>query len=142
MTVRRLFQYLLPVVMALCASLQAQTQKGIFNVRDFGATGKKADDALPAIQKAIDTCAATGGGSVFLPAGEYTSGQIRLRSHVRLYIDSGATLYASLDGRTFDKDKAALMYGENLENITIEGRGTVDGQAEYEWRTLSAFDDA
>src|SRR5437879_3882343 len=45
MTVRRLFQYLLPVVIALCASLQAQTQKGIFNVRDFGATGKKADDA-------------------------------------------------------------------------------------------------
>jgi polygalacturonase len=78
--------------------LQAQTQKAVFNVRDFGATGKKADDALPAIQKAIETCAAAGGGTVFLPAGEYTSGQIRLKSHVRVYVDSGATLYASLDG--------------------------------------------
>jgi len=142
MMVRRLFQYLLPIVIALCASLQAQTQEGIFNVRDFGATGKKADDALPAIQKAIDTCAATGGGTVFLPGGEYTSGQVRLRSHVRLYIDSGATLYASLDGRAFDKDKASLIYAEDVENISIEGRGTVDGQSEYEWRTLTDFDDA
>jgi len=142
MTVHRFFQYLVPVVMALCASLQAQAEKGIFNVRDFGATGKKADDAQPAIQKAIDSCAAAGGGTVFLPAGEYTSGQIRLRSHVRLYVDSGATLYASLDGRAFDKDKAALIYAEDVENISIEGRGTVDGQSEYEWRTLTDFDDA
>src|SRR5437667_3193067 len=141
MMVRRPFQYLL-LVMALCASLQAQTQEGIFNVRDFGATGRKSDDALPAIQKAIDTCVAAGGGTVFLPAGEYTSGQIRLKSHVRLYIDSGATLFASLDGKAFDKDKAALIYAQDVENITIEGRGTVDGQADYEWRTLTDFDDA
>src|SRR5256884_8734419 len=105
--------------MALCASLQAQAEKGTFNVRAFGATGKKADDALPAIQKAIDSCAAAGGGTVFLPAGEYTSGQIRLRSHVRLYVDSGATLYASLDGRAFDKDKAALVFAEDVENISV-----------------------
>src|SRR6266536_2388820 len=130
------------VSLVLSARLQAQAGPAVFNVKDYGATGRKSDDALPAIQKAINTCAAAGGGTVFLPAGEYTSGQIRLRSHVRLYIDAGATLFASLDGRAFDKDKAALIYGENLENITIEGRGTVDGQAEYEWRTVPDFDDA
>ena len=130
------------MTLSLCASLQAQTQKIFFNVRDFGATGRKSDDALPAIQKAIDTCAEAGGGTVFLPAGQYTSGQIRLKSHVRLYIDSGATLFASLDGKAFDKDKAALIYAQDVENISIEGRGTVDGQADYEWRTLTDFDDA
>jgi polygalacturonase len=134
------------LLLSLTAPLACLAQSGgrtsVFNVRDFGATGRKADDALPAIQKAIEKCAASGGGTVYLPAGEYTSGQIRLRSHVRFYIDSGATLYASLDGRTFDKDKASLFYGEDLQNITIEGRGTVDGQAEYEWRQLTDFDDA
>jgi polygalacturonase len=126
----------------VCLLLRAQPGAPVFNVKDYGATGKKADDALPAIQKAIETCARAGGGTVYLPAGQYTSGQIRLRSHVRLYIDSGATLFASLDSRAFEKDKAALIYGEDLENITIEGRGTVDGQATYEWRTLNDFDDA
>lgn len=29
---------------------------------------------------------------------------------------------------------SALLYGEDIENITIEGRGTTDGQAEYNWR--------
>lgn len=122
--------------------LQAAPHTAIFDVRDYGATGRKADDALPAIQKAIDLCGAGGGGTVLIPAGEYSSGQIHLRSHVRLYIDSGATLYASKNGHDFDKDKAALLYGEDLEDITIEGRGTVDGQAAYEWRQLSDFDDA
>ena len=127
---------------SVCLLLRAQPGAPVFNVKDYGATGRKADDALPAIQKAIETCARAGGGTVYLPAGQYTSGQIRLRSHVRLYIDSGATLFASLDSRAFEKDKAALIYGEDLENITIEGRGTVDGQATYEWRTLNDFDDA
>ena len=38
-------------------------------------------------------------------------------------------------------DKEALIFGENLESISIEGRGTVDGQAEYEWRPDDIEDD-
>ena len=30
--------------------------------------------------------------------------------------------------------KAALLYGEDVQDISIEGRGTVDGQSEYIWR--------
>src|SRR5262245_49745582 len=97
-----------------------------FNVKDHGATGKQADDARPAIQAAIDACAAAGGGRVRLPAGEYTSGELRLRSHVELSLDAGATLFASTDPGAFTK--GALLYGEDLENLTIEGRGIIDGQ--------------
>jgi polygalacturonase len=125
--------------------LLADAKDSRYNVRDFGATGKKADNAQAAIQKAVDTCAAAGGGTVLIPAGEYTSGTIRLRSHVRIYIESGATLYASKNGADFylgaKKDRAAVFYGEDVDNITIEGRGTVDGQAEYLWRIMD-FDDA
>jgi hypothetical protein len=109
----------------------------VFNVKEYGATGKKADNAGPAIQKAIDEAAAAGGGVVYLPPGEFTSGTLRLRSHVNIYIESGATLFASEDPAAFDLQKAqskdALFFGEDLEDISIGGRGTVDGQAKYFW---------
>jgi hypothetical protein len=110
----------------------------VFNVRDFGATGKKADAAGAAIQRAVDACSEAGGGMVYLPPGEYTSGTIHLRSHVRFFIEAGTTIFASRDKQ--DYDKLALFYGEDLDNITLEGRGRVDGQSEYEWR-LNDMDD-
>jgi len=103
-----------------------------FDVRDFGATGRRGDDARPALQKAIDACAAAGGGTVLVPPGEYVTGSLELRSHVRVVVDSGATLLSAKGRAAFPKD--ALFYGEDLENVTLEGRGSVDGRAEYEWR--------
>jgi hypothetical protein len=111
----------------------------IFDVKDFGATGNKADSAQQAIQKAVDSCAAAGGGLVYLPPGEYSSGTIHLRSHVRFFIEAGATLYSIKDKGTFDRD--ALLYGEDLVNVTLEGRGTVNGQAAYERRLRGDFHD-
>lgn len=125
-------------ILFLACSLRA-ADRSIFNVKDFGATGKKSDDARAAVQKAIDACAAAGGGTVYIPPGEYTSGTLHLRSHVRFLVDAGATLLASKDPSAFDK--AALLYGEDADNISIEGRGTLDGQSEYEWR-LNDLDDA
>ena len=112
--------------------------QAMFNVRNYGATGAKSDDARPAIQSAIDACGKAGGGMVYLPPGQYTSGRLTLRSHVRFHIEAGATLFASPDPKAYSgytvPSQAALFFGEGVENITIEGRGTVDGQAEYEWR--------
>ncbi len=109
----------------------------IFNVRKYGASGRKDEFAQPALQGAIDACAAAGGGMVYLPPGEYTTGTLHLRSHVRLHLEAGATLYSSKSPEHFDK--RGLLYAEDVENITLEGRGTVDGQADYyrgamEWR--------
>jgi hypothetical protein len=114
-----------------------------FSVRDYGASGQKADNATPAIQKAVDTCAEAGGGMVYLPPGEYTSGTVHLRSHVRFHLEAGATLYSSKNRADFsakEDGREALIYGEDLQNISLEGRGTVDGQADYEWR-VQDFDD-
>ena len=119
---------------ALCA-------QPVYNVKDYGATGRKEDNARPALQQAIDACGKAGGGTVYVPPGEYTSGQLRLRSGVRLYIEAGATLLASLDAREFDAGpKAALIFGEDLHDIAIEGRGIINGQASYEWK-LNDFTD-
>jgi Glycosyl hydrolases family 28 len=133
---------LLLLVCAGSSSLYASDQASfhvmaVFNIRDYGATGKKADDAQGAIQKAIDAAGAAGGGVVYLPPGAYTSGTLRLRSHVNIYIESGATLFGSEDPAAFDsqrvKSKDALFFGEDVEDIAIGGRGTVDGQQKYFW---------
>jgi hypothetical protein len=136
---RRAFPAIL-LALGLAATAQAQgAAPRAFNVRDFGATGRKADSAQAAIQKAIDACAAAGGGMVYVPPGEYSSGTLHLKSHVRLYVEAGATIYSIKDKTAFDKD--ALIYAENAEHISLEGRGTIDGQAGYDWRPDDIEDD-
>jgi hypothetical protein len=122
--------------------LNALAQGGpprVFDVKDFGASGAKPENAQAAIQRAIDSCAQSGGGMVYFPPGEYASGTIHLRSHVRLFLEAGATIFSIKEKSAFDKD--ALIYGEDLENITLEGRGTIDGEGEYEWRLNDIEDD-
>src|SRR3974390_1882542 len=97
----------------VAAFVLAASAQPVFNSKDYGATGRKQDDARPALQKAIDACGKAGGGTVYVPPGEYTSGQLRFPPGVRLYLEAGATIFASLDGRQFDPaPKSALIYGE------------------------------
>jgi polygalacturonase len=69
----------------------------MWNVRKFGALGDRATHDRDAIQAAINACAQAGGGTVHLPPGDYLSGSLHLRSHVTLYLEAGATLWASTD---------------------------------------------
>jgi hypothetical protein len=117
------------LVVLLAPAAHAQGNPATCNVKNYGATGNQADDAQTAIQNALDACAKAGGGKVLLPPGDYTSGTLHLRSHVTLEIEAGATLYASEDSARYDKP--GLLYGEDLQNISIQGRGTVDGQGDY-----------
>src|SRR5438874_12333938 len=119
-------------------SAQAIPAIALFNVIDYGATGQPAGSAQAAIQRAIDTCAAAGGGVVYFPPGAYTTGTLHLRSHVRILVEAGATLYSSKDRASFDKP--ALFFADGVENITLEGRGTIDGLAEYQWRDTEYLD--
>jgi polygalacturonase len=133
------FLFACATVMAIAS--QSSPAQRVFDVTNYGATGHKGDDARPALQKAIDACGKAGGGRVYVPPGEYTSGQLHLRSGVRLYVEAGATIYASLDGSQFDDaKKAALIYGEDLHDIALEGAGTLDGQATYEWHLNTMTD--
>ncbi len=110
------------------------------NVRDHGATGDGSRTQTKAIQNAIDACVRAGGGTVLFPPGRYLSGTLFLKSHVTLYLDSGATLLGSKDLNdypvTVQKPRSytdnytdkSLIYAEDCENIGIAGRGTIDGQ--------------
>jgi polygalacturonase len=116
----------------------------VFDVKDYGAAGDGITKDTAAIQAAIDAAAGTG-GSVYLHDGTFLSGMIRLKSNMTLYIDSSATLKGSTSaadypdthpltyntqlGPTANCNKA-LVYAENVENVTIDGGGTIDGSGD------------
>src|SRR5215204_6199635 len=129
-------------------SVQAANSYGFtFDVRTYGAKGDgKALDS-PSINKAIEKAAAGGGGTVFFPAGTYRSFSIRLKSNVSLYFDQGSILLAaSPDDRDGKYDPPeqnpsnkyqdfghthfhnSLIWGENLENVSILGPGMIWGK--------------
>lgn len=101
----------------------------VWDVTELGAKGDKQTNSGPAIQAAIDQCAAAGGGTVFVPAGNYLCGQLALKSNVTLHIEAGATLWVSPKKEDYSKGNR-FLFAEGQGNVTIEGRGTIHGTGE------------
>jgi polygalacturonase len=118
-------------LLAWC-SLAADLPTSVCDVMRHGAKADGATNDAPAIQQAIDSCAASG-GMVFFPAGNYLSGTIVLKSNVTLHLSEGATLWASK--RPEDFKPLHLIYAKDAENITLEGDGTINGNGEAYWDT-------
>ncbi|MFZ2022711.1 MAG: glycoside hydrolase family 28 protein [Terracidiphilus sp.] len=110
--------------------------KVTINVKDLGATGDgKTKDTL-ALQLAIDRCAALGGGEVVVPAGDYATGGLALRSDVTLRIEDGASLLGSGDMADYPvtevrwegrwiKGYSAFISAVDAENVGIAGPGEI-----------------
>jgi len=111
-------------LIALAGALRAQS----FDVTHYGAVGDHLTLNTAALQKAIDACAASGGGTVYFPAGKFLSGTLTLKSDVTLYLSPGAVLLAST--RIADYPLKHLLYAQGANHIAIEGTGTIDGQGD------------
>lgn len=115
------------------------------NVRDFGALGDaKTKDTL-AIQQALDRCTVLGGGEVLVPAGEYLTGALAIRSNTLLRLDPDATLMGSpgLDDYPITqvrweghwiKGYIGFISAIDAENIGIAGTGKIVGNAAIKGR--------
>ena len=111
----------------------------VIDVRSMGAFGDNSHVNTTAIQRAIDTVYARGGGEVLITNGTYVSSTIILKSNVTLRIDSGTVLIAmpnDADYPNIPYDKRSwndtytqhsLIFAENANNIRITGGGTIDG---------------
>jgi polygalacturonase len=131
--------HLWSIVLFFCFAGSSNLFASEYNVLQLGAsgTGEKLDTEH--IQKAIDR-ASIAGGIVIFPAGKYLTGTLYLKSNVTLRIQKGATILGSTDLDQYPENlpdytffrkgiiKRALIYAEKLENISIEGEGTIDGQ--------------
>ncbi len=134
---------------------QAGSPPAYFDVRVFGASGSGKHLDTPGVNAAIQAAASAGGGTVVFPAGTYLCFSIRLKSNVHLYLSPGATILAAaspLPGQTTGElggvyDPAepntvydayqdyghnhwhnSLIWGEDLENISITGPGLIHGK--------------
>lgn len=116
------------------------------NMEQLGAdtTGKSLNTEL--INNTINKLYSNGGGTLYFPSGTYLTGAIRLKSNITIELEAGATLLFS---DNFDdylpfvemryegvvmNSFSPLLYAVDEENITIKGRGTIDGQGEKWWK--------
>jgi polygalacturonase len=137
------------MIMLLLMPLGLQASKSVYyDVRDYGAKGDGKTIDSEAINKAIDAAANAGGGTVYFPSGTYLSYSIHLKSHIALYLDQGCTILAAdfiaANQQNYDEAEPnsappyqdfghshwhnSLIWGENLEDISILGTGTIYGK--------------
>ena len=117
------------------------------SIESFGAKADGVTNNARAIQSAIDSAAAKGGGRVVIPQGVFLSGSLQLKAHVNLHLSSGAVLKASsnyedytdehniknLTGGTVDEfvlPQRAFITAFRAHNLVISGDGTIDGNAD------------
>ena len=120
-----------------------------FDITRYGAVGDGKARCTDAIRKAIDACAAAGGGQVIVPDGRFLTGAVHLKSNVNLHLADKATLAFSSDSREYPivftrwegvelMNVSPFIYAFETENIAVTGRGTLDGQADdrhwWDWR--------
>jgi DNA sulfur modification protein DndE len=131
--------YELPVV------LEPIFRKDTFNILKYGARPDGQTLNTAAIQKAIDACSEKG-GTVLIPRGLWLTASLELKSNVNLHVAQGALVQFSsklsdyhLIKTTWEGEEAvrnqAPLYGHDLENIAITGKGTFDGAGDA-WRMV------
>ncbi|HEY1872007.1 MAG TPA: glycosyl hydrolase family 28-related protein, partial [Chitinophagaceae bacterium] len=124
----------------------AQTNTGIYNVKDFGATGDGVTLDSKAINTAIETAAVKGGGDILFPPGKYLSGSIRLKSNIHLVLQQGSVLIATDKDPEQNYDQAettvnmiyqdyghshfhdGFIWGHSLHDVSITGFGVIWGK--------------
>ncbi len=112
-------------------------------ITQYGAVPDGKTLNTEAIQKAIDAAHKNKGGVVIFPKGKFLSGTIQLKSNVHLYFEEDAILlgstnpedYLSMDfkGRPIspkndDNSQMALILAHHANNISLKGKGKIDGQ--------------
>lgn len=133
------FKLILALSLAQFSFAAAAAAKGEFNVRAYGATGNGTTKDTAAFQKALDACAAAGGGTVLVPPGDYLIGNVTLGNNTTLRLASRASyIIGSPDVADYPMTQVrfegefvpghrALISAVNKENIAIAGRGFIFG---------------
>lgn len=117
-------------------------------ITSFGAKGDSLTDCKPAFDKAIEEVKAKKGGRIVVPAGTYIlNGPVHLTSNLCIELKKGATLLFGANAEdylpavltswegTFLYNYSPLIYGYQLENVSIIGEGVIDGNGKDNFST-------
>ena len=110
----------------------------VLDVRDFGAKGDGAAKDTAALQQAIDRCWVLGGGEVVVPAGNYLTGALALRSNTILRLDKDANIAGSPDLADYPVSQVrwegkwiqghlGLIYALEANHTGVVGPGKITG---------------
>jgi hypothetical protein len=106
------------------------------NVKEHGASGDGTTLDSPAIQRAIDSVGAAGGGTVFVPPGRYRCGSVRLASGVNLHLSAGAVIISAGQSELFPVIATtqnrpgqiqAMLWADGAGDVSVTGLGAIDG---------------
>ncbi|MFC4211020.1 glycoside hydrolase family 28 protein [Pedobacter lithocola] len=137
-------------VTAICFGCAAHAQS-FYNVIKYGAKNDSSKLATTAIKNAIDAASKAGGGTVYFPAGKYLTGSIHLKSNITIFIDAGAEIHFSdnfddylpmVKSRYEGVDVTSFsppFYAYKVENISIIGRGLIDGHGKKWWDFVEGY---
>jgi len=138
---------------ALCCFSPNLYGQAYYNVIKYGAKNDSSKLATLAIDRAITAASKAGGGTVYFPAGKYLTGPVHLKSNITILIDAGAELhfsdnfddylpmvksrYEGVDVTSF----SPLFYAYEAQNITITGRGLINGHGKKWWDFVEGYKD-
>lgn len=116
----------------------------VFDITKYGASPEAAAAKnQKAINKAIAECSKKGGGRVVVPAGEFSTGAITLKSNVNLEVQKDAKLSFVFDQKLYPivltrwegmdcMNYSPCIYAYGEKNVAITGEGTIDGNGSNE----------
>ncbi|MBV7533124.1 glycoside hydrolase family 28 protein [Chitinophaga sp. sic0106] len=115
--------------------------KGItVNIISTGAVAGDKEKNAAAIAQAIAQVNAAGGGTVLIPAGEWLTKKVHLKSNVNLHLEKGATLLFSGDPADYLPavhsswegmecyNYSPLIYAYECKNVAVTGEGEVKSE--------------
>lgn len=116
------------------------------NIKDFGAVADGQTLNTKAIADAIEAVSEKGGGRVVIPRGLWLTGPVALRSNIDIHTEEGALVVFSRDKSLYPLIETSFegnntircmspIYGKDLVNIAITGKGVFDGTGEV-WRPV------
>jgi polygalacturonase len=132
------------IVFSLGLSTNASNKPGKrYIISELGALGDGLTINTLAIQAAIDKCSSEGGGVLVVPKGTFLTGAIFLKKGVNLFIEKEGVLKGSTKQSDYPQVNtrwegieriwtSALVNAEGVNNIEINGEGTIDGSG-AEW---------
>ncbi|MCX2476828.1 glycosyl hydrolase family 28 protein [Pedobacter sp. MC2016-05] len=143
-------KYLIAVILFITA-LKLNAQE--YDITKFGVKADSNIVQTKAIQKVIDLAASRGGGKIVIPKGTFLTGALFFKKKTKLVLKEGAVLKGSddiknypfipsrMEGRSL-KYFAAVVNAYQVNDFSIEGPGTINGNGLKFWKTFWSHRDS